>query len=393
MPKLSLWRPTKGADYKFMDDRIREQINIGGVGINVHRYLGAVAQGENNSATQPTYESSSITNIQDLLFLENRDRKYDKDVIFMKGHYAMSDLDFNLSQFGLFLQNDTIYVAFHLNDMIQVFGRKIMNGDVLEFPHLQDDHQLEDDSMDPILTSLKKYYVVDEGMRPAEGFSQTWYPHLWRIKAIPLVDSQEYRDIIGDITAGEGETGGDGDSTLKDIISDYQTLIDINDAIIADAEADALESGYPTNQFWIWPRNEDGSIRLTTADQEHLDAASGLDSSLYYGIPEYDMEHYLSGDGVPPNGAPATVGVSFPQNPNKGNYVLRTDYKPSRLYVFDGRNWNCVEGDVRMELSNYDTRETQKSKYFNNEEELTLSDGTKIKSRQSVTDALKARED
>ena len=39
---------------------------------------------------------------QDLLFLEYRDRKYDQDIYTIRGVYNVQDIDFNLSQFGLF---------------------------------------------------------------------------------------------------------------------------------------------------------------------------------------------------------------------------------------------------------------------------------------------------
>ena len=82
MPRLSLWKPTKGNDFKFMDNRIREMFVIGGTGINIHKYMGPVNQGDLKKADQPMHTNSSVTNIQDLLFLENRDRKYEKDVTF-----------------------------------------------------------------------------------------------------------------------------------------------------------------------------------------------------------------------------------------------------------------------------------------------------------------------
>ena len=95
----------KSNDYKFLDNRIREQFIIGGTGINIHKYMGPVNQGDLKKADQPMHTTNSVTNIQDLLFLENRDRKYEKDVTFMKGVYNVNDIDFDLSQFGLFLQN------------------------------------------------------------------------------------------------------------------------------------------------------------------------------------------------------------------------------------------------------------------------------------------------
>src|ERR1035437_7043661 len=102
MPKLSLFRETKSNDYKFSDRAIREQLEIGGTFAYVHKYLGPTDQGPSADATQPQYNSMDPTNIQDLLFLENRDRTYDPDIVRLKIHYAVQNLDFDLSQFGLF---------------------------------------------------------------------------------------------------------------------------------------------------------------------------------------------------------------------------------------------------------------------------------------------------
>jgi len=398
MPRLSLWKPTKGNDFKFMDNRIREQFIIGGTGVNVHKYLGPVNQGNTKKADQPLYENQSVSNIQDLLFMENRDRKYEKDVNFMKGLYNVQDIDFDLSQFGLFLQNDTIFITFHLNDMVDILGRKLISGDVIELPHLQDDHALEDEEVDKVYESLKRYYVVQDGNRAAEGFSQTWYPHLWRVKCTPLVDAQEYRDIIGDITSGvDGE-----DDTLKSILSDYSKNLEINDAVVKQAEAmapyvqDVVDgrSGYDTTRFWIAPSKDDGSILLVSADDGSLTSDAEKESAdVFYGMSEEKISHYLAGDGVPPNGAPATLLTSFPATPVKGEYVLRVDYMPNRLYIFNGKKWAFVEDNVRMQITNYTDRYTYRTKTFNDKTSITLADGSEVKARQSLSNVLRARED
>jgi hypothetical protein len=396
MSRLSLYKPTKGYDFKFLDKTIHEQFVIGGTGINVHKYLGPVPQEseDGGTPTEPNYTTDSVKNIQDLLFLENRDRKYDKDILYIKGVYNVQDIDFDLSQFGLFLQSDTLFLSFHIIDMIEVIGRKLIAGDVIELPHLEDDYALEDDR-DLVYDTLKRYYVIQEGSRSSEGFSQTWYPHIWRVKCTPLIDAQEYRDIIGEITGGgEGEEG----STIKDILSTYQTNLDINNAIIASAEQDTLgadgRSGYNTSHFWIAPRNEDGSLQLGTADEYDATADSNkLDSSYYWGSPDYDQCHYLAGDGVPPNGFPVSILTQFPENPTVGEYVLRTDFQPNRLYIFNSSRWVHVEDDVTMTMTNSTDRETFRTQPFNNKDSLTLSDGSVIDSKTSLSEVLKIRED
>ena len=108
MPRISLWQNGKHTnDYKFFDNRIHEMFTAGGTDIYIHKYLGPGTGTKEGDATQPSYATQSELNIQDLLFLENRDRKYDSSIYRLRALYNVQDLDFDLSQFGLFLQNDT----------------------------------------------------------------------------------------------------------------------------------------------------------------------------------------------------------------------------------------------------------------------------------------------
>jgi hypothetical protein len=144
----------KTNNYRFIDKQIRSMYDRGGTGIGIHLYLGPGDSGIEGDATQPQYAEQSITNIQDILFLENRDRKYDPNVYTMRGIYQRSDSDFDLSQFGLFLTNNTIFMTVHLNDMVETLGRKLMNGDVIEFFHLKDDYTLG-----TVTAALKRFYL------------------------------------------------------------------------------------------------------------------------------------------------------------------------------------------------------------------------------------------
>lgn len=192
MPRLSLYRSEKTNDFKFLDRSIKEMFTVGATDLFVHKYLGPKEQGANKDLTQPEITNTDPTKIQDLLFLENRDRSYEPNVYRVRGHYNVQNLDFDLSQFGLFLNNDIIFITVHYNDMIDLIGRKLMVGDVFELPHLTDYHPLND----LIPTSLRRYYQITDANFASEGFSQTWFPHLWRIKCEPLVDSQEFSGIL-----------------------------------------------------------------------------------------------------------------------------------------------------------------------------------------------------
>ena len=466
MPRLSLYRPEKGNDYRFIDKTVWEMFQVGGVDVLVHKYLGPgdTAPGA-ATPTTPVYDADNPFNIQDLLFLENRDRKYDPDVYLLRGVYNMQDIDFNLSQFGLFLQNDTIFITFHINDTVEKLGRKILSGDVIELPHLKDDFALNDLSF-----ALKRFYVVEEVNRAAEGFSATWYPHLYRAKCKPLVDSQEYKDILDGIAdtenskgswsntatyyPGDVVTGPDGVNytciqevtgieppnttywevadSLRDIMSTYNTEMSITQAVLNQAESDAPRSGYDTTNFYTVQQDADGRAELVTVDNDMINSvsvdsetqATDADGNLLFntdGSPVYvgttaatmlatarakGYTGYITQDGIPANGAPFTAGIAFPQGPVEGQYCLRKDYMPHRLFRFNGARWVKIEDVKRMTMSNLgasdtgtgdqfqgkDVRLTQKTSFINNETVTTI-DGHVTPEKQSLSKALRPKAD
>ena len=466
MPRLSLYRPEKGNDYKFIDKTIWEMFQVGGTDVLVHKYLGPGVAVQGNTPSTPVYTGGDDPfQIQDLLFLENRDRKYDPDVYILRGHYNLQDIDFNLSQFGLFLQNDTIFLTFHINDTVEKLGRKIISGDVIELPHLKDEYALNDLSF-----ALKRFYVVEEVNRAAEGFSVTWYPHLYRAKCKPLVDSQEYKQILDGIAdtenykgnyvegvtyyPGDVITGPDGvkytciaevtgveppnatywevASSLRDIMSTYDKEMQITQAVLDQAEADSPRSGFDTSHFFTLQKDENGRAELVTVDNDiiaEVDAgaqtqATDIDGNLLFdenGDPiwvgstastmlasaERDgYQGYITEDGIPTNGAPFTAGIAFPMSPTKGQFCLRKDYMPHRLFRFNGTRWVKVEDIKRMTMSNVgasdtgtgkpfagkDVRKTQKTSFINNTNTDCI-DGRVVDEKQSLSKALRPKAD
>lgn len=555
MPRLSLYRPEKQNDYRFMDRTISEQFTIGGTDLYIHKYLGVSNEGPSNDFTQPQYDQLDPTNIQDLLFLENRDRKYDPDIYRLRGHYNVQNLDFDLSQFGLFLNNDIIFVTVHYNDMIDIIGRKLMVGDVLELPHLLDYHPLNE----TIPVALKRFYQITDANYASEGFSQTWYPHLWRIKCEPLVDTQEFSDILkqpidqenylGDWdkekTYPPGYTIKFGDTiyesiaevpagtsppneqywkeveggALTDILSRYNRNIQINDAALQEAKRIVPKAGYDTSKLYVVPtygrfeqngvpsnkegqpappvnvisssalgtpvpveanvvlmrdpkyKNPSAGIKVSkevlqsiwdmtadsdtitkkidkfvqaslqiaeeapevleggsralegtkiltvqsfgpitgpfgTADNTYATADQNPEQTGFIGNiteqmnyradcdPRFQFivrstpqdfgytEGYLTGDGTAPNGYPVGAGISFPQNPQVGDYFLRIDYAPQILYRWDGNVWVRISENVRTETGFTFEDQSLKSGFINNQAEIFLNN-----SEESVPEA------
>jgi hypothetical protein len=403
MPRLSLYKPEKGPDFRFLDRVINEQFQVGGTDIFVHKYLGPVnpADGESSPEIPINVNPISEIGIQDVLFMENRDRHYDPDVYHLRGIYTMQDIDFNLSQFGLFLQNDNIMVTFHLRSTFDALGRKIMAGDVLELPHLKDEYAL-DDSM----VALKRFYVITDVTRAATGFSQTWYPHLLRAKCQPLVDSQEFAEILD-------SPSGDGNKTLRDVLSTYNKNIEINQSIIQQAELDVPLSGYDTSAYYVLPVTNSGLLNPvdTTTETDASSDGNSIDSSFVLSSgpsSSHDKQYvgYLTKGAIPPNGAPFGSGISYPTNPVPGQYYLRIDYSPNRLFRWDGNHWMYVESSMRMTLDNFGYQDvapgtlnagkavnkTEKASFINNNNTSTVG-GVVFPQKQALNKALRPKAD
>jgi len=308
MPRISMWSPTKTNDYKFMDRIIREQFHVGG-------------------------------SIQDLLFLENRDRKYDRDLYELRGVYNVSDNDFDLTQFGLFLTNDTLYITFHLNEMVEVLGRKLLSGDVIELPHLIDEYGLDADT-----PPIPKFYTVSDGNRGGEGFSATWWPHIWRVKLEPITDSQEFDDILGN---------ADQEDSMKNIFSTFSKELEITDAVVESA-----------------------------TQNDPIGGATHLTDHLF----NYIQEN--GGEWDP--GEPIATGDAFPSSPNQGDFFIRTDFQPNRLFVRRDNKWLRLYDNI--DDRTWSDRTFNASTFINNTEEDVGGNKT-YKSRQAITDVILPRDD
>lgn len=365
MPQLTLWKGpnVKTNDYKLIDRLIAEQYNVGGTEFWVYKYLGPKTAGNaaDKSQVDLSQDGSPEMIIQDALNMEIRDRKYDLDVYSVKGHYQVSDTEFDLRQFGLFLSNETLFITFHLNQMIDSVGRRINSGDVIEVVHQRDDQ------VTGLPYAVSKYYVVEEGSRPAEGYSATWWPHLWRIKCQPLTDSQEFKDILGmEATDASGDPipnpdGCGNNLTLQDLLSTYNQELAINDAILAEAEEAAPYRYFQEAHFYLLDYELNKPVTIWT------------------------------GDGIPPNNSkPVNSGSTFPVNPTIGDWFLRTDYSPNLLFHREANKWVRTEINYRIK---WQPANRVLESFINNDIKTTLDDGSVIDERQNLRKAIKPKID
>ena len=536
---------------------------VGSTDLYVHKYLGPTNQGASTDYTQPEYNSLNPNNIQDLLFLENRDRSYDPDIYRLRGHYNVQNLDFDLSQFGLFLNNDIVFITIHYNDMIDLLGRKLIVGDVIELPHMLDYNPLEE----TIPVALKRFMQVTDGNYASEGFSPTWFPHLWRIKCEPLVDSEEFSQILDApinmdnylgiwdstkvYTAGYVISYGDKNyiskidvpigitppnalyweldtaDNLKDILATYNKNINVNNAALNEAARILPKTGYDTSDLYIVPtygeflengifsrklrqpappinvnttssgapvvvsgtiqmrrnpnyKNASPVIRISktalksiwdmtadmnsdaidafvtmslesmelpaevigsgsgpisgdkilvarsqgvitgpygTADNTYATADQNPTLTGFTGTISTQMNFradcdpayqyisrasprsfgysagYMSGSGEAPNGFPTGAGISFPANPQVGDYFLRIDYLPQLLYRWDGALWIRISANVRTQTGYTAADQSLQSQFINNTAQTQLTDGTFVSQSQPLSSILQLSPD
>jgi hypothetical protein len=377
MPRLSIWNNgKKGNDYKFLDNTIREYFHIGGTAAYIHKYLGPTEVDgklvENPDAADPINDpngprrplgsnDSGETMIQDVLFLENRDRRYAPDIIELKAIYTINDTEFDLRQFGFFLDNDSLYIQFHTNDMVSILGRKLVAGDVVELPHQRDEHLLGDKP------AINKFYVVEEGSRATEGYSQTWFPHVWRVKCKTMTASQEYDQILQ--ANAVDPFGLPTDKKLLDLMSNLQQEFNLNDAILEEAKANVSARNFDTRQFYVVPGDDLGE----------------------------QFPWVFAGDGVPPNGAELVgSGNSFPMDAREGDHYLRTDYEPHNLFRKLGPKWVRIEMDYRK--GDWSMAHRLLSSFINNKTKTVIpakgNEPAKVfNEKQALSKAIKPRAD
>jgi hypothetical protein len=170
----------------------------------------------------------------------------------------------------------------------------------------------------------------------------------------------------------------------------------INDAILTQADVEVPLSGYDTQTLYVLPAtvdNQPANPNGLTADGTYS-TVDGTEGGANLS-PENDgyTVGYLTGDGIPPNGFPTSAGTSFPSNPVVGDFSLRLDYFPNRLFRYNGTRWLRIEDNVRTNLNNGSSNNTLRSGFVNNTYTVPTKDMGNIPSRQSLSEILKPRAD
>jgi hypothetical protein len=75
---------------------------------------------------------------------------------------------------------------------------------------------------------------------------------------------------------------------------------------------------------------------------------------------------------------------------NDGEYFLRLDFEPDRLFQKQGNCYVRIEDDLRKVWTAYNRR---LDTYIDNINETVLDDGTTVREKQSISEVIPQRED
>ncbi len=174
-----------------------------------------------------------------------------------------------------------------------------------------------------------------------------------RLKLIS--DSSEFRDIVGD---------GSGEDDVRNSLSSYCKQMEITDGIVAEAEENVPYDPkyFETDHLYVQD-NEDGTPFL----------------------------YWKDGDVQAPNGVGlAGWGDAFTDDLVDGDYFLRVDYDPNRLFLKKGDCFMKVEDDRKVTWTG-----TNKviDTFINNDNITKNTDNTTADEKVALSKVVKPKDD
>jgi hypothetical protein len=276
-------------------------------------------------------EKTEVSNIQDKIFLENRDRSYQTESIPMKCSYTPIDTQSFLRKWGMSFDND-YYLEVGFRDALMKLGRPFVIGDILQLP--------SETQYTPDMTPVLKYLEVTDVSWSVNGFTPSWQPTMQRLTAKPLIASQETQDITGKLTRSIDSSG----------------LMDIDDGVAGKKYQDY--SGISQNikaesNNYVPEKGEDYAV-IKKLSKDVIDWGDKIGKDMR----RYDRNRNVYGiDAMPPNELPYTQGDEFPTKPSNGDYHRLTyDHinsdLPARLYRYSSakERWIYLETDRRASI-------------------------------------------
>lgn len=301
---------------EFSRELSKVQFQIGGIYCYIYRLEGVHDQDrdelnvlvDEHGSTQEATDISSFLGIQDPILGENRDRSYNFDEVpRLKGIYQISQSELELLRFG-FKSNETISMEFHKPSIVEELGRNLIYGDVIELPHLREV------GVDGRVAN--RWYEVKDITYSPGGYDPTYQRHIIGVILQPLRHQQEFLDLFENVKDEYGKT-------LAEQMSIEDQVMGVSEAIQAKAGEHANTTWHDTTIMWFDPDHPSRKPYRWTDDLK------------------------------PDNGFPVQQGETFPPNALEGDWFLRTDLDPNRLYRLQNERWVLREMDTKREWQPY----------------------------------------
>lgn len=281
------------------------------------------------------YMATRQDNIQDKIFMENRNRDYANQSVKLKGYYDLISVATDLSKFGIEIPSSSYQIKVNFNATIALLGRPIVIGDIIELP--------SETQYTPDLRPIKRYLEVTDVTWDSTTYTPGWQPTMLLVTTQPAMATEETQDIFGDLGKTIDSSGlFDNDDGNNQKWQDYSAVDQTihNDALTALAQ-----------------RGSEGSNVVRKFEEEELAtaAAEGFPDLNRIGFNPTGL--YVE-DAIPENNADYTEGATLPVSGTNGEY-FRLVYQglakdvPARLYRWStakGR-WVYLETDRRAQYN------------------------------------------
>lgn len=280
------------------------------------------------------YSVTHISNIQDKILMENRDRDYQDSAITLKGYYDLVNVSTDLSRFGIEIPTANYQIKVNFNTTVMKLGRPVVIGDIIELP--------SETQYTPDLRPVKRFLEVTDVTWDATTYTPGWRPTMLLITAQPALATQETQDIFGDLAKHVDNSGlfstDDGNNQM------YQDYSTVSQTINQTALSQVPERG------------SEGSNTIRHFSEEEIAKARTQGAGAIRKMNFQPNALYVE-DGIPQNGAPYTEGPTFPDSPKDGDYHRVTYPDPFRMPAVLNRwsaakqRWIYMETDRRQQYN------------------------------------------
>jgi hypothetical protein len=286
------------------------------------------------------YSLTHISNIQDKILMENRDRNYAETAVLLKGYYELLSVATDLTRFGIEIPTANYQIRVNFNAAVAKLGRPVVIGDIIELPS---ETQYTTD-----LRPIKRYLEVTDVTWDSASYTPGWMPTMLMLTAQPALATQETQDIFGDLAQTVDTSGlfstDDGNNQK------YQDFSAVDQTIKATAATQVPERG------------SEGSNTIREFTEAELTQA-GIDGFPHLNKLGFNRKGLYVEDAIPQNGDPYTESTILPATAANGEYhrlVYEGTAKdvPARLYRWSTtkNRWIYLETDRRRQFNDQKVR-------------------------------------